>query len=202
YVGVRYITEDLLKKLVGTISLEYVTTLNLTLAKPGGKFKYIENLEKLKRLENLNLSKNNIEKIDRLSHLTRLKELNISDNCLTRIENLQPLTNLQVLDLSHNKIKTIPSWLPTKLIQLRSFNVAENNIADMTEFVKFRDSIHLTTLKVSGNPFTDISTYRLFLLYHLRTVEWLDGCEVSEDERTSSQQRFGQGIYVLNKILL
>ena len=35
--GVRYITEDLIRKISKEDSLEMITTLNLTLAKEGGK---------------------------------------------------------------------------------------------------------------------------------------------------------------------
>ncbi|KAM4696054.1 centriolin-like [Rhinophrynus dorsalis] len=79
--GVRYITESLIQKLAKQDNLEFVTSLNLSLSKEGGKkFKYIENLEKCDRLEILNLSNNHIEKIEKLDKQMRLRELNLSHN--------------------------------------------------------------------------------------------------------------------------
>ena len=57
---------------------------------------YIENLEKLKKLQLLNLSCNMIEKMERLEKLTKLRELNLSYNAISRIEGIETLTALQV----------------------------------------------------------------------------------------------------------
>jgi len=76
----------------------------------------------------LSLSKNAIEKIENLEKLTRLQELNLSFNCITKIEHLEALTSLQVLNLTGNKIETIPLWLAKKLKTLRVLKIASNCI--------------------------------------------------------------------------
>ncbi|CAI9543802.1 unnamed protein product [Staurois parvus] len=64
--GIRYITENLIQKLSKQENFSFVTALNFSLSKEGGKkFKYIENLEKCEKLEILNLSCNLIEKIEK-----------------------------------------------------------------------------------------------------------------------------------------
>ncbi|XP_012940966.1 centriolin, partial [Aplysia californica] len=99
--GVRYITEDLIRKVAKEDNLDMITSLNLTLSKEGGKkIKYIENLDKLRKLQTLVLSQNLIEKMERMDKLLRLRELNMAGNMLTRIEGLENLTALQSLNVS------------------------------------------------------------------------------------------------------
>jgi len=93
---------------------------------------YIENLERLRQLEVLNLSKNDIEKIEKLDKLICLRELNLSFNCIAKIEHLEALTSLEVLNLNGNKIETIPLWLAKKLKALRIFKIARNCIQSVS----------------------------------------------------------------------
>ena len=96
---------------------------------------YIENLDRLRHLEVLNLSKNDIERIEKLDKLICLRELNLSFNCIAKIERLETLTSLQVLNLSGNKIDTIPLWLSKKLKALRAFKIARNHIQSVSRFL-------------------------------------------------------------------
>lgn len=109
YVGVRYITEALIKKLTKQDNLALVKSLNLSLSKDGGKkFRYIENLEKCVKLEVLNLSYNLIAKIEKVDKLLRLRELNLSYNKISKIEGLENMCNLQKLNLAGNEIFASP----------------------------------------------------------------------------------------------
>ncbi|KAI0228191.1 Centriolin [Lamellibrachia satsuma] len=190
-IGVRYISEDLIRKLTKQEHLGHITSLNLTLAKNNGKkIKYIENLESLKKLQTLNLSCNMIEKIEKLEKLTQLRELNVSFNSLTKIESLQTLTNIQMLNLNGNQIEHIPNWLPKKLKALRTFRIAKNNIQSLQELSKLRPLRDLTQLAVAENPVTQLPHCRAFLIFHLRTVNVLDGQKVTEDERNAAHSRF------------
>lgn len=83
----------------------------------------------------LNLSKNDIKKIEKLDKLIRLQELNLSFNCIAKIENLEALTSLQVLNLNGNKIDIIPLWLARKLKALRVFKIARNRIQSVSSFL-------------------------------------------------------------------
>ena len=87
---------------------------------------YIENLQGCRRLQVLNLSFNQIQKMERLAHLTRLRELDLSCNCIARIEGLETLMHLQILNLSHNLIESIPAWVGKRLKALREFHIEGN----------------------------------------------------------------------------
>ena len=95
-------------------------------------FQYIENLDKLRKLQVLNLSNNMIERIEKLDKLVRLRELNIAHNCISRLEGIEHLMGLQVLNVSGNDIEHIPAWLPKKLQSLRTFRISDNKLASVS----------------------------------------------------------------------
>jgi len=66
--------------------------------------------------------------MEKLDKLTRLQELNLSFNCIAKIENIEALTSLRILNLSGNKISTIPPWFAKKLKALRVFKMSKNRI--------------------------------------------------------------------------
>ncbi|XP_041369906.1 centriolin-like [Gigantopelta aegis] len=192
-IGVRYITEDLIKKISKEENFDRITNLNLTLAKEGmKKIKYIENLERLRKLQVLNLSNNMIEKVERLDKLLRLKELNLSYNSIVKIEGLENLVSLQLLNVNGNLIEHIPPWLPKRLKALRKLCVAKNSLASLTEVSKLKVLCDLTQLDVSDNPLSDLPHSRFFIIFHLRTVEILNGHGVGNQERDHAEQRFAQ----------
>ncbi|GFO09556.1 centriolin [Plakobranchus ocellatus] len=191
--GVRYITEDLIRKVAKEDNFDLITSLNLTLTKEGGKkIKYIENLDKLRKLQTLNLSHNLIEKVERLDKLLKLRDLSLADNMLTRIEGLENLVVLQSLNLSDNRIEHVPQWLGKKLKALRTFRIARNCLESLSEMAKLKPLPDLIQLDVAGNPLSDLPHGRLYVVFHLRTVEILDGQTVSDIERRQAQQRFEQ----------
>jgi hypothetical protein len=58
----------------------------------------------------LDLSFNNIEKIENLENLTRLTDLSLCNNRITHVENLDTLTALNVLSLGNNGLKA-RAWI-------------------------------------------------------------------------------------------
>uniref|UniRef100_K1Q2Y9 Paramyosin n=1 Tax=Magallana gigas TaxID=29159 RepID=K1Q2Y9_MAGGI len=191
--GVRYITEDLVKKIAKEDALEMITNLNLTLAKEGGKkIKYIENLDKLKKLQQLNLSSNMIERIEKLDKCLKLKDLNLSYNLIPKIEGLENLMYLQVLNLTGNKIEHIPVWLAKRLRALRTLHLGKNNLQSLSELAKLKPLPDLTQLTVAENPVAGLPHYRQYLVYHLRTLEVLDSQPVTERDRQMARDRFEQ----------
>ncbi|KAK3802588.1 hypothetical protein RRG08_027218 [Elysia crispata] len=191
--GVRYITEDLIRKVAKEDNFDLITSLNLTLTKEGGKkIKYIENLEKLRKLQTLNLSHNLIEKIEKLDRLAKLRDLNLADNMLTKLDGLESLTALQSLNVSDNRLEHVPLWLGKKLKALRTFRLARNCLESLSEMAKLKPLPDLIQLDVVGNPLSDLPHGRLYVVFHLRTVEILDGQTVSDGERRQALQRFEQ----------
>ncbi|KAL0978962.1 hypothetical protein UPYG_G00178550 [Umbra pygmaea] len=189
--GIRYITEDLILKLTKQDNLAHIKTLNLAITKTEDKkFKFIENLEKCGRLEVLNLSHNVIEKIEKLENLHKLKELHLSNNRIHKIVCLEHMAGLQLLNLSSNYIEHVPMWLPKKLRSLRTLNLRNNKISSLQDVSRLKPLKNLTELSVTENPVSKLPHYRLYLVFHLRSLEKLDEQSISQDEREQAQQRF------------
>ncbi|KAM9117352.1 centriolin isoform 2-T3 [Pangshura tecta] len=189
--GVRYITESLIKNLSKQENLTYVNSLNLSLAKDGGKkFKYIENLEKCSKLEVLNLSNNQIEKIEKLDKQLKLHDLNLSYNKISKVEGLEHMQNLQKLNLAGNEIEHIPVWLGKKLRSLRILNLRQNKISSLHDIAKLKPLKDLTSLFLADNPVVNLPHYRLYTIFHLRSLENLDGQPVTNHDRQEALERF------------
>ena len=97
----------------------------------------IEGLDKLVNLYYLDLSDNQLTRIEGLDKLTNLYYLGLSDNQLTRIEELAYLSQLESLDLSDNKLSVIENLPQTSLKKLK---VEGNNIEYIRRSFSDKDS--------------------------------------------------------------
>ncbi|XP_016397491.1 centriolin-like [Sinocyclocheilus rhinocerous] len=191
YKGTRYITEDLIRRLTKCENLVLVRTLDLSTSMASDKqFRYIENLDKCERLQVLNLSNNRIERIEKLEKLCQLRELLLSSNRIQKIEGLEHMTNLQVVNLAFNNIKHLPVWMAKKLRSLHTINLQSNKIFSLHEITKLKPLKNLTCLTLAENPISSLPHYHLFLIFHLRSLEILDGQPISPQEREQAHQRF------------
>ncbi|CAH6788965.1 centriolin isoform X3 [Phodopus roborovskii] len=191
YIGVRYITEALIKKLTKQDNLTLVKSLNLSLSKDGGKkFRYIENLDKCVKLEILNLSYNLIAKIEKLDKMLRLRELNLSYNKISKIEGLENMFNLQKLNLAGNEIERIPVWFAKKLKSLQVLNLKGNKISSLQDVSKLKPLQDLTSLTLIENPIATLPHYLQFTIFHLRSLESLEGQPVTTQDRQEAFERF------------
>lgn len=129
------------------------------------------------------------------------------------------MTTLQSLNLSGNLIETIPMGFVKKLRSLRVLKLANNRISSvscpcyrclfivvdyqvhhemlfalqLSEIVKIRNFHDLQSLTVAGNPLCDLSHHRAYIVFHLRTLEQLDGQNITLNERSAANTRFAQG---------
>lgn len=67
-------------------------------------------------------------------------------------------------------------------------------ISQLNELSKLKTLTDLTHLTVSENPLSELTHYRPYLVFHLRTLEILDSQGVSEDDRKHAKDRFSQGM--------
>ncbi|XP_056602682.1 centriolin isoform X3 [Triplophysa dalaica] len=189
--GTRYITEDLIKKLTKCENLALVRTLDLsTLLSNDKQFRYIENLDKCEHLQVLILSNNKIEKIEKLEKLSKLRELNLSNNAIQKIEGLEHMSSLQILNFAFNNIEHLPIWLAKKLRSLQTINLQRNKIFSLNEMAKLKPLKNLTSLTLAENPVAGLPHYHLFIIFHLRSLEILDGQPISPQEREQAHNRF------------
>ncbi|XP_073670868.1 centriolin [Paramisgurnus dabryanus] len=153
-------------------------------------FRYIENLDKCEHLQVLNLSNNGIERIEKLEKLCKLRELHLPNNAIQKIEGLEHMPCLQILNLAFNNIEHLPMWLAKKLRSLHTINLQSNKIFSLHEMAKLKLLKNLTSLTLAENPVAGLPHYHLFLIFHLRSLEILDGQPISAQEREEAHQRF------------
>lgn len=71
--------------------------------------------------------------MERLDKLLRLQDLNLSHNMIIKIEGIENLSLLQTLNLNDNKIEHIPKWFSKKLKALRVFKIARNKLTSVSK---------------------------------------------------------------------
>ena len=110
----------------------------------------LNNIDFVKRIQNLNsldCSFNNISDISGLSNLTQLTAFRASDNKISNISCLSNLKGLMHLNLGRNQISTIEHL--TDLTNLRFLNLEDNNISNISMLSQLKN---LSTLVLFGNP--------------------------------------------------
>ncbi|KAG5455290.1 Centriolin [Clonorchis sinensis] len=200
----------------GNIKLGFVDVVILR------KFQLIENLKLVPNLYKLNLSHNCISKISNLECLSHLSHLDLAYNLISSMDGLQTLTGLLTLNLRGNQISSIPTWIKHCLVSLKTLNLADNRINSLHQLLRLRGLDSLTSLSFHGNPAVEdlVMTassdnnnseselsrpldaqiqqdsrsliYRLFTLFHLRTLARLDGEPVKPEEIRKAIERFSQ----------
>jgi Leucine-rich repeat (LRR) protein len=97
-------------------------------------YKKLDSLPKnLELVYRVDLSDNNLKKIPEIIFkLRNLQELNVSLNNLTELNHLEELQNLQILNIGMNDFKTFPNEI-TKLKSLKSLDIWWNDIRTFPE---------------------------------------------------------------------
>eukprot|EP01135_Chromosphaera_perkinsii_P003288 Nk52_evm63s239 gene=Nk52_evmTU63s239 len=181
-------------RISGLLNLEHLSFLEL---KNNSIFK-ISGLESLTSLEYLDLSGNSISLIDGLQSNTKLKHLDLSFNGITGLGNLKFLTNLESLLLSGNFISNLDlsqRYLPDSL---KNFAVDANEITDLNH-VQYLSFIRgMVSLSIKDNPATKLSNviggscYRYYVIFHLPSLQFIDGLAVTESERKTAFSLFSR----------
>jgi len=137
---------------IATRSLQYLQYLNYSF----NRIKVMDNsLYHLSAVTTLDLSHNEINKIQNLDNCVNIKYLNLSHNNIQFVEGLYTLPQLEILNLSHNKIQ----------------------ICDVI-LKKLKFNKILRSLCLAGNPNYDFSTLKFKILENVESICILDDIEI------------------------
>ncbi|CAF1200319.1 unnamed protein product [Rotaria sordida] len=189
--GIRYITDGFIRKITKQNNVTRIHSLNFNNLRDK-KIRYIENLQTLINLENLDLSNNLIEKIDGLKTLKKLKSLSLANNFINTIINLEDLSRLENLNFHHNQIHTIPIWFGKKLTSLKILNLSNNHISSFDQIARLRTLYELRELHLQGNSIEQNENYRLLVISYVPSLQRLDGIDINENERKQAKEQFIQ----------
>jgi len=147
----------------------------------------IQGLDNCRHLKNLSLSFNNITKISGLNNLP-LKQVDLSNNDLRKIENLEQLKYLQYINLSCNKIRSLNGLQDHHLLE--EINLDSNEILDISEMRYLRNLNLLRILNFNGNPIQNMDDYRLSVLFKLSKLVELDTLHVTAENKSAAMNLF------------
>ncbi|KAL3874482.1 hypothetical protein ACJMK2_037491, partial [Sinanodonta woodiana] len=173
----------------------------------------ISNLDKLENLKYASLENNDLTKIEGLENCSRLEELSLENNCITRLDGITRLTQLRRLCLGNNYISSLDGsglqflvhlhYLALdnnrlssvsglqNLTSLMELYVGNNLILNLRDVFYLKGLSSLVILDMYGNPVTCQNDYRLFVIYHLKTLKALDGSAIDASEGSLAKDTFG-----------
>jgi len=129
---------------------------------------------------------------------SQAKTLDLSYNSIVKLENLEKFGNLTSLVVDNNKLVSEQSF--PNLEKLKTLSVNNNNITDLKLFLdnlsdKFPQLTYLSMIKnpacpneITGKDSDDYQRYRLYVLYRLKNLRFLDSSPVSGDEKKEAQR--------------
>ncbi len=131
--------------------LKYATRLE-ELDLSANQIRSIVPLEELTRLTTLNLNFNSIQNITALEGLINLTRLSLGSNAVSNIDSLTALTQISDLILSNNQIRHITAL--TELTRIARLDLSGNQIQDITPL---RGLTQTASLNLSDNQISDIT---------------------------------------------
>ena len=152
----------------------------------------IEGLDNCVKLQELSLDDNCISKIEGVNKLSQLRRLSLDCNYISTLENtgIQFLTNLSYLSLENNKVVSLAGI--QKLMSLVELYVGNNILNSVREIFFLKALSNLVILDLYGNPVVhEMDNYRLFIIYHLKTLKALDGLAIEATEGSIAKDTFG-----------
>lgn len=122
--------------------------------------------------------------------LDQIDTLDLSNNNISRMENFPLMKRLKSIILTSNSITTISSAVPKALSNLQQLVLTNNRISFLSEIANLSGLKHLWLLSLSNNPVTKKPYYRLFIIYILPSLCVLDFCKVKRKEREEARKLF------------
>ncbi|KAF0691276.1 Aste57867_17454 [Aphanomyces stellatus] len=133
---------------------------------------------KIPVLENLGATKDGFDCLD------------LSDNEIKKLENFPRLKRLRMLLLHNNKIHRIQDNLSESIPNLSVLLMTNNGLSNLTDVDALRCFDHLDTLSLIGNPVTRKSYYREYVIHTLPHLRVLDFKKIRPVEREEAVRLF------------
>jgi U2 small nuclear ribonucleoprotein A' len=116
--------------------------------------------------------------------------LDLSDNELTKVENFPLLNRLRTLLASNNQISRI-TLKGEQLPHLETLILTNNKINNLPDIDPLADFPSLRTLSLLENMVTKKQNYRLYVIHKLPKLTLLDFRKIKQKERQASEKLFG-----------
>ncbi|CAF3540202.1 unnamed protein product [Adineta steineri] len=152
----------------------------------------IQGLEGLVKLEELSIENNFLTALDGIENLSNLSRLNVSRNDITDINGhiINSLIKLSYLAIDHNRLHSLAKL--SGCLTLIELYAGNNLIKNIRDIFHLKTLSNLLILDLWGNPIChEADKYRLFIIYHLKTLRAFDGFAVEIQESGEAREAFG-----------
>ena len=100
--------------------------------------------------------------------------LDLSDNDIRQLTNLPRLRRLRTLLLGRNRIESIAPTIATSCPNLTTLVLTSNSIAELGDLEPLKECKKLTFLSLLDNPVTRKDNYRLYVIFIMPQLRFLD----------------------------
>jgi len=119
--------------------------------------------------------------------------IDLSDNEIAKLDGFPLLHRLRTLLLNNNKISKIGS-LGESLPALTTLILTNNKLANLNEIDPLAELNSLTHLSLLDNNVSKKQHYRLYIIHKLPKLKILDFRKISQKERVASEKLFGKSV--------
>jgi len=116
----------------------------------------------------------------------------LCDNDITKFDGFPVLTKAQIFYCNNNRIGYIAGDLNRKLPSLSELSLINNDLRSLSDIKRLEKCAHLHTLSLTRNPVSLAEHYRLFAIYNIPTLRFLDFNRVRDKERKEAIHLFEQ----------
>eukprot|EP00794_Sanderia_malayensis_P008056 gene8056-8919_t len=116
--------------------------------------------------------------------------IDMSDNDIRKLEGFPLLKRLKTILLNNNRVSRIQQNLEQSLPNLETLVLTNNNITELTDLEPLATVKSLRYLSLMRNPVANKQTYRFFVVHHVPQVRVLDFVRVRQREREAAKRLF------------
>ena len=106
--------------------------------------------------------------------------LDLTNNDIIRLENFPFMPRLRTLLLSNNRMTRVDPQLGQFLPNLESLVLANNNLTELSALEGVVGLKSLKYLVLMGNPLAEVKNYRLFCVHSMPQLKYLDYSHIKQ----------------------
>ncbi|KAK2976621.1 hypothetical protein RJ640_021423 [Escallonia rubra] len=143
------------------------------------------------RERELDLRGNKIAVIENLGGTEdQFDTIDLSDNEIVKLENFPLLSRLGTLILNNNRITRINPNIGEFLPKLHTLVLTNNRLVNLVEIDPLESLTNLQVLSLLDNNITKKPNYRLYVIHKLKSLRLLDFRKVTQKERIAAANMF------------
>jgi len=117
--------------------------------------------------------------------------IDFTDNDITIISNFPLSPRLNTLLFARNRIQNVDKRIAEQIPNLKILVLTANNVKELADLEGLNGCAVLTHLSLLENPVTKREHYRLYLIWSIPSIRFLDFQKVKDVERKEAKELFG-----------